>query len=379
MAGGVADSVMRLSEELHDRGHDVTVYTSSKFTAEELPASTEVVHGVTIRRMLNTTRMQLLYGVVPNIKGIMGKLREDRPDVINLHGVGHLEVDFIARVANRIPLVLTGHGGVVFNHPYRPSYQLAVWNAYEKLILRKTVRHCQKVIALTQAEIPYWLKLESARNKIELIPWAAPEDCYLAHDAEAFRNRYGLSGRVIMFAGRLDPGKGAQHLISAMPRILSLFPDVYAVLSGSNQGQGRDLVKQAQRLGVRGHVLFLEFLPRNELVQAYAACDVFVMPSDFEGFGLAIVEAMASERPVVASRVGAVPFIVDNNQTGLLVPPRSPERLADAIIMLLADSSLARKLGQKARQRVRMNSWGAIAKRYEEIYTELVMPRMKIC
>jgi len=150
------------------------------------------------------------------------------------------------------------------------------------------------------------------------------------------------------------PVKGQEWLIRALPRVLARFPGTECVFI--SDGPTRSAVEGlASDIGVRDHVIFAGGTTTSELLEWMSESDVFVFPSLSEGFGLAILEAWAFGLPVVASRAGAIPEVVEHGRTGLLVPPGDPTALADGINALLSDPVLARRLANAGRDSLRMN------------------------
>jgi glycosyltransferase involved in cell wall biosynthesis len=173
---------------------------------------------------------------------------------------------------------------------------------------------------------------------------------------------------MLLSAGTLIPHKGPQWIINALPHVLREVPQVTAVLCGTDLGYKKHLEILTHRLKLENNVIFAGYLPREELLKAYSASDVFVLPSDFEGFGLAIAEAMASGKPVVASHVGAVPFVVEDGRSGFLVPPQDPTALADRIIRLLRDDHLRESFGERGLILSQEYRWEKVGRLYEHVY-----------
>ena len=161
--------------------------------------------------------------------------------------------------------------------------------------------------------------------------------------------------------GRLSSEKGQRVAVEAMFLIVKDpsttlphkgrgFADARLALVGEGRDR-EDLTATAEALGISGSVSFTGFM--QDVREMMSACDVVIVPSSRgEGFGLVAVEAMALQRPVVASAQGGLPEIVIPGETGLLVPPNDPQALADAVEKLLDDTELARSLGVKGRARV---------------------------
>jgi glycosyltransferase involved in cell wall biosynthesis len=148
---------------------------------------------------------------------------------------------------------------------------------------------------------------------------------------------------------RLCDVKGQRELIQAAARV----PELHVVLAGDDLETGgayrESLVAEAERAGVADRITFAGFRPAESVL---GALDVFVLPSWTEGMPITVLEAMAHRRPVVATTVGGTPELVLDGETGLLVPPRDPEALAEALRSLVADPQRARRLGEAGYARV---------------------------
>ena len=129
-----------------------------------------------------------------------------------------------------------------------------------------------------------------------------------------------------------------------------------------------ELIAEAKALGLEDVVFFEDAVPRERLPIYYGAADAVVVPSYYESFGLVAVEAMASGRPVIASRVGGLVSIVTDGVDGYLIPWRCPEPFAEKIEVLMRNSELRQNFGKAARRSVESFSWEHIGKRVEELY-----------
>ncbi len=159
------------------------------------------------------------------------------------------------------------------------------------------------------------------------------------------REEYGLEpdASIVGVVGRLELEKGHPTLLEAWPMVLARVPRAYLLIVG--EGSRQDALRQiAREQGVEQHVVFTG--RRDDIPAVTAALDVAVLPSYREAQGLTVLEAMAMSRPVVASRVGGIPEMVEDGVTGLLVPPRDPSALAAAIARLLTDHPYADTLAR---------------------------------
>jgi glycosyltransferase involved in cell wall biosynthesis len=166
---------------------------------------------------------------------------------------------------------------------------------------------------------------------------------------------------------RLDAQKGLLHLVEAARAV----PAAVFLIAGEGP-ERTDLEAAARRSAVEDRVRLLG--PRDDVPALLAACDVFVLPSLFEGAPLAILEAMAAGRPVVASRIGGVDELLLDGVTGLLVPPADPAALAGAILRLIATPALRVRLADAGRERARAFDAPAMARAVMALYDEVVGP-----
>jgi len=192
-------------------------------------------------------------------------------------------------------------------------------------------------------------------------------------EGDGIRRRYGLENvPVVLYLGRLAPYKGVHHLIRAIPLILRERPDVKFLIAGSRRYDMLNLPGMAESLGIKDSVIFTGFIADKLVPKFYACCDIFCYPSLWEGFGLPVAEAGATGKPVVAFRTSAIPEVVENGKTGLLVE-QDHTKLADAIINLLEDEKMRRGMGREARVRISgLFSRRKMVEKTLEVYKEVL-------
>jgi glycogen(starch) synthase len=199
------------------------------------------------------------------------------------------------------------------------------------------------------------------------------------------RERYGLSDedKMLLYVGRLTAVKGVDRLVNAMPKILEKVPNAKLVIVGLGDMQDY-LGSLIYSKGMGDHAtLRTEFVPEDERILHYAACDVAVFPSLYEPFGIVCTEAMSMEKPVIVGAAGisglreqVVPSGQDQN--GLHVNPQDPNDIAWAATTILSDDELARKMGLNGRRRVlQMFSWEEVSKSLIRTYEELLKEQGK--
>jgi glycosyltransferase involved in cell wall biosynthesis len=178
------------------------------------------------------------------------------------------------------------------------------------------------------------------------------------------------SAPLALSIGRLVAEKGHRHLLEAAAQVERTKPGVHWLLVGAGELE-HTLRAQARRLGLEAQVHFAGW--RDDIPDMLALCDIFVLPSESEGFGRVLVEAMAMAKVVVAATVGGVPEIVLDGETGILVPSAAPALLADAVRSLLVDPARAARLGAAGRARAESTfSLAAHVGGVERVYAEFL-------
>ena len=194
-------------------------------------------------------------------------------------------------------------------------------------------------------------------------------------DGRKVREMYGIgSDPLVMFIGRLTPYKGVQFLLQGIPGVLKEVPNAKFMFAGSSRFDAPRIGQYLSDARVRKAAIFTGYVADRILPQLYASCDVFCYPSLWEGFGLTPAEAQAAGKPVVAFETCALPEVVENRTTGLLVRPRDWKEMAGAIVRLLRDAKLRHDMGRKARARVQeLFSWDEVALRTEAVYEQAII------
>jgi len=294
-------------------------------------------------------------------------------DIVHGHTWYAAMAGFMAKVLYDIPLVATVHS----LEPLRPwkeeqlgrSYGLSAW------VERIALEAADRVIAVSsqsKEEILSYFNIPPERvtvihNGIDPGTWKpSPE--------RATRQAYGIEGDYILFVGRASRQKGMVHLLEAMRHV---DPDVRLVCCAAASDTPEVEEELAAKVKETPRCLWINtWLREEQYIELYSNCTVFACPSVYEPFGITNLEAMACERPVVASDVGGIPEVVVPEVTGLLVPPADPSALADALNRILRDRTLARAMGLAGRRRVEDHfSWTSIAARTQRMYQELLKER----
>ncbi|MDJ0845578.1 glycosyltransferase family 4 protein [Crocosphaera sp.] len=177
----------------------------------------------------------------------------------------------------------------------------------------------------------------------------------------------------LLFVGRLIERKGLKYLLEALPLVLKERPVKLRIAGkGDREAEFKNLCRS---LNLNETVEFLGFLSRSALAQEYANCDIFVFPSivdskgESEGLGIVAIEALAHQKPVIATANGGIPDIIIGNETGLLVPEKEPTALAQGILQLLSDPQQAAIMGKAGSAHIQKHfSWDLILPQWETVF-----------
>ena len=206
-------------------------------------------------------------------------------------------------------------------------------------------------------------------RRIEVIPYGIDPAWFTRGSSEASGARRTSDAPVIGTVARLAPQKSVHDLIDAMPFVLRVRPAARLLIVGDGPLRS-ELEEQCRHLNLTETVTFAGF--SHDVAAAYAAIDIFVLPSRHEGLPISLLEVMAMGIPVVGTRVPGISELIEDERTGLTVPYGEPKALASAVLRLLSDQTLCDRLTRAARERVEHGyARSAVAERIENLYTDL--------
>jgi len=267
-------------------------------------------------------------------------IRQFDPDIVHAHST---KAGYAARFACAIlrkPVIFTAHGwAFTEGRSFLVRHLLAL---AERLAAKVTA----KIICVSGYDRDLALRWKVARpEQLVVIHNGIDPQPFLEADGASLRREQGLEkATVLTFVGRLAPPKDLLTLLEAVKKL----PESVLLVIGD--GELRPQVERSIReLGLVDRVRLLG--QRSDIPQILAASDIFVLSSRWEGLPYTIIEAMMAGLPVVATRVGGVPELVEDGVTGFLVPPRDPDALAEALQKLIADPELRRRMGRAGREK----------------------------
>lgn len=280
-------------------------------------------------------------------------------DIVHSHGYKTDFYGYAAARGLRVGLMATSHNWT------GKTPLMRIYEMLDRLVLR----NFQKVIVVSDDVAARLRRWGVSANRISRICNGVDIQRY-EEATPALRRELRLGrGPVVGFVGRLVPDKGGAVLIRAARRVLDSCPDARFVFVGDGPARS-DWELLVRDHGIAEKVFFTG--AREDIPAVYASLDILVLPSFLEAFPMCLLEGMASGIPVIASRVGAIPTLIDHESTGLLVEPRDVDGLASEILRLLHDPMLANRIAEKGQAHVRKHfSSSHMAKNYIHEYQQL--------
>jgi glycosyltransferase involved in cell wall biosynthesis len=309
-------------------------------------------------------------------------VRKHQVDVVQTHLLNML--DFLVLTLRRdtgLPIVLWTVHNVNFL-PMGNSWLPRAKRLFYCLLYRLTARKVSGFIAISDEVRESAIRqIGPIQNKIITIPNGVDLRRYngSAFDKEMLLRQLGITpgSRLIVTVGRLTEQKGHCYLITAAAAILSRYPDAHFLFVGDGELK-RALQAQVKDLEVSEHVHFLGV--RSDVPDILAVADLFVLASLWEGLSIALLEAMASGKPIVATAVSGTTQVMTHGETGLIVPPGDARALADAILQLFSDPLQAQTMAQAARKHVEIHfSAQRQAEEYLALYHFLLQKEARAC
>jgi len=368
--GGVEWYVHNISRELVKRGHEVEVVTAASYNGKSAPTREEV-DGITVKRV----KLSLDWSYRLKLwDGLAETLEEGRYDIIHTYDYAATHSVVALRVAEqaKIRSALT-----VFDiHRMIPRTFYKKWpmKPIESYFAGRTLPASDSILVRAPDLIPSLLEMGAENSRMRVTPSGIRDESMNSFDGRAFREKYSIDGApLLLFLGRLNPLNGPQYLLEAAVPIVKEFPEASFVFVGPDQvGYKAKLIERARALGISSHVHVLgPIYDLKEKMQAYAACDVFVLPTSYEGTSQAIFEAMSQGKPVVASRVGGIPSQITTGVEGVLVGYGDIPSLSGALLTLLRDRALISQMGANARKKASRYRYSILAAELEEIYSQI--------
>lgn len=362
LIGGIPEHIFHLSCELRKRGHTVKILTAN-FGRHKNRDDNNIIRigrGLIIRANKSFSRFTLGWRISDKVQKVCSVYR---PDIIHIHG----------SLAPMLPILALRHSRAVNVATFHAGHQRALGYMIFRPLLMPYLRKLAGLVAVSNTA--EFAMSKYFKGTYRIIPNGV--------DTEGFNPQvvplpqFKDKRKKILYMNRLEPKKGLPHLLKALTYVKEQIPDVLLLVAGS--GPFAQYYKKLVAGSISENVLFLGEVPGQPVylrASLYQSCDLFCAPSiGYESFGIVLLEAMACEKPVVASAIEGYREVLGHGIEGLLVPAKDDKKLASAILRILNSKKLAETMGKAGRAKALGYSWPKVALEVENFYRELSKER----
>jgi glycosyltransferase involved in cell wall biosynthesis len=367
--GGIEKVSYEQSRRLTQIGYEIDVLTSKNREQNEQP-----VKGITVfpYSALNLAeRIGVPYPILSFEAYRKFAQVIKNCDLVHAHGHVYMSSYLAGKVAKKYkkPFIVTQHNTFI---DYR-SFLNLLEHLNDCIIGKSVLKGANKIITVSKETKKYVLKLGADKSKATVIYNGVDTDIFHPMNKGESREKLGLpqKRKIIFSVRRLVYKNGLDTLIESIPLLTKENPDLLFIVAG--KGPSRKLIEdRVKELGIDTNIKLAGFVPDRHLPVYYNAADCFILPSaSGEGFPLVLLEAMACGLPVISTAVGGTPEIIQHMKNGVLVPPRNPETMAEALSKILSQEGLRIQMGKEARRIVEDKfTWKENIRQLQKIYDE---------
>ena len=359
--GGRATYVYNLSKGLIKRGHNVTIVARGVWKR----TYREEIDGISVYRV----RFIPFYPSPFYLHGFfvnkLFKKLESNFDLVHVHGT------LIPVVRTSLPVIFTSHGTIkkdIGNMPVKSFHFFVVVKLLRKQLFnieKKIIENADTITAVSQSCAKEIEKYHKITKEIYVVNNGVDTNFFIPAKNKKKED-------YILYTGRLETRKGLIDFIESAKYVCREHADIRFILAGKGTIKNY-LERRINALGLKKNFYFAGFVDRARLLEYYQNAAIYVLPSYYEGLPTSLLEAMSCGIPSIATDVEGSSELITDGKTGLLVPPRNPKGLADAILRLLDDEELRRRIGANARKHIVNNyDWEIITGGIEKVYTSLI-------
>jgi glycosyltransferase involved in cell wall biosynthesis len=247
---------------------------------------------------------------------------------------------------------------------------------YDRRMMYRAIQQADAYLALTRFERDYLVARGIEADSITVVGAGVDPDIFAAGDGAEVRQRHGWGeSPVVAMMAKQTARKGFDLLLGAMSQVWTTYPDTYLLLAGARTPYSEQISAMIRRLppAQQERVTVVDDFAEDEKADLLSACDIFVLPSGEESFGIAFIEAWACAKPVIGVRAGAVPSVIDESQDGLLVKDGDTDGLAAAILEMLANPERRAEMGKAGQRKVLSRyTWKTMTRRVRDVYQEVL-------
>ncbi|CAD6516790.1 Glycosyl transferase group 1 [metagenome] len=354
--GGILFLGTNIAEQLGKKGHNVSIFTTdldfanNTNTFNKNLSRNEKLEFFNIKRSHVIFKLKLFF-VNP---GMYSMLKNEKPDIIHAIGIRGFQAFVSALVSkfNNIPLIISDQGGL-FTHPdFNKGIINKILYRLQEPIIKFIINQAKKVIVANEYEKSIFKKYTNEEKLCIVFNGINYQE--LLKPPIDFKIKYNIDKKFILFLGRFNLVKGIDYLLNAYSQISSeqISQNIILVIMGVNFGYQDEMENLIKRLNLQDKILLLKKPSREDVISAYHSCEFLVLPSRWELSPLTPVEGFACKKPTISSKLHGIPYVIEDNVTGLLVEPENTSDLANAIRKFLKNPDLVTQMGNNGYKKV---------------------------
>ena len=363
MKGGAENNCFYLAEELA-KNHEVHVFTSLLPKTKE----NEIINNIHVHRYKILFRYKYYLSFTP---GLINILKEDF-EILHVHSFGFIWHDLIVllkKLANNTKILNTPHG---------PFMVLKHYNFYEKIFKlliknfeRAFINHNYDAVIQVNPEQYKWMVKDGVlKDNIHFLPNGISQTAFKKINNKDFIKRYHLENKfVISYLGRIQRYKSLDQIIKVLPKLNN---NVVFLLMGKDYGDLSRLKALSSNLKVHDRIIFTGEIQDEDVIKGLSISKIFILPSEWEAFGISILQAMAQGNAVISTRTEGGKFLIKENINGFLFNYENLEELNAKLNLLIKDKNLLNKIGKNNIKKAEEFLWNNIAEKLEKIYISLI-------
>lgn len=369
--GGVESNILYSAQELSKK-HEIHIFTSDRKYNQIIKNKEEKLGNINIHRSKTLFRYKYYFAFYPKL--LKNILKYDL-DIIHVHSIGFPWHDICIVIkkiiSQKTKFVITPHG------PFMTRNNYPRWQKFLKQINTSIIRLTNNIYDLVIQVNPYqskWLVNEYHFNKskIKYIPNGIDKFIFKNYDTKEVYKKYNLNNKfIISYIGRLHEYKGIQDVIKILPQIIKKHPNLLFMIIGQDAGYYNTLKELVSKLELDNNVLFLLDCNDKDKNAILELSEIFLMPSEWEAFGITILEAMAKENAIISTKTEGGKFLI-NKENGLLYNFNDIKQLEKSLVKLVIDNKTRKNMQKNNIEKAKKFTWDKIAIQLEEEYNKLI-------
>jgi len=367
--GGAENNCYYLARELaKNKQNQVHIFCSGDQEKEE------IIEGIKIHRCKEILNLTYYFAFYPSITK---KLLDANLDIVHIHGLGFIQNDLAIKELKKsnpkIKIVCTPHGPFMALK-YSPILKLI--RSLYTLIIRKNIKYYDRVLQVNPFQKEWMIKeYHIPEKKIVFLPNGIPGESFKImpkNKKQKFAIKYNIKNKfVISYLGRIQQYKGLDQIINVLPEIKKICPNVCFVAIGKDSGDTKRLKDLADKLGIGDNILFTGEVCEEEKYALLDLSEVFVFPSEWEAFGISVLEAMARSNAIISTKTEGGLYLIKEKENGYLFRYGDQKELLKKLKILISNDKLRKTIQKNNIKKAKNYLWEKIANDLYYIYRTL--------